>query len=172
MTNRVSHLLKLVSSTAVAGLFGTIVLVSPAQAGEQEVTGRYVNNKPQASFVKVGDVKGHVVGSFELTGISIYPDEGEVPRYISGNFDYTNGVGPHWGYTTVVYKDKSTLTVQWQGVKKRNEKNELYSDGTHTCVAGSGRFKGAKCAGTWRSTKYLSNGMILGEFKTKMTLPD
>ena len=164
--------MKLASGAVFAVVMGALFLGSPTQAGETERTGRYINSKPETTYLVVGDVKGHVVGSFKLTSISISPDEGEVPRYTSGNFDYTNGVGSLWGYTTAIYKDKSTLTVQWQGEKKRNEKNEFYTKGTLTCVAGTGRLEGAKCEGTWESTKYLGNGMILGGFKYKLTLPD
>jgi hypothetical protein len=166
------HFVKRTSEAVFAVVMGALFLGSPAQAGETEVTGRYVNNKSENVFLMVGDEKGHVVGSFTATGMSIYPDEGEVPRFTSGNFDFTDGVGPMWGHTTVVYNDKSTLTVNWEGEAKRNEKKEFYSEGTLTCVGGTGRLEGAKCEGTWGSTKYLSNGMVLGGFKYKLTLPD
>ncbi len=172
MPSQKSASMKLAYVAVFTIVMSGVFLGFSAQASETEVTGTYVNSKPESVFLKVGDVKGHVVGSFTITGYSIYPGEGEAPRYLSGNFDFTNGIGPMWGHTTVIYKDKSTLTVHWQGEKKRNEENEFYSEGTLTCLAGTGRFKGAKCEGAWKSSKYLSNGMSLGQFKYKLTLPD
>jgi hypothetical protein len=66
------HFVKRTSEAVFAVVMGALFLGSPAQAGETEVTGRYVNNKSENVFLMVGDEKGHVAGLFSSPYASGY----------------------------------------------------------------------------------------------------
>jgi hypothetical protein len=144
---------------------------APAQAAEIEVSSRYIDQKSKSEFVKVGDKEGHVVGSYSTTGVETY-DNGEIAlRFVGGTFDFVNWAGPVAGRTLVVHEDGSTITYEWEGATKFDEKKASFSEGTHRCASGTGRFEGIKCEGTWK-VNHQKNGMHLGSHKTKMKLPD
>jgi hypothetical protein len=141
-----------------------------ALAGEMQESGQYVNLTPEVSCSKVGDVEGHVVCSFESHGVLIAGDGTIGKRVVRGTIDYTNGVGRNQGHTVTTLGDGSTRTSAWEGMAKRDAENNRYSEGTYTCVGGSGRFKGIKCDGTWRSD-YQKAKFSIGKYEGVATLP-
>ena len=156
---------------AMIGTAGVLALAGAAQAGEKEESGRYVNLAPKTSCTKVGDVEGHVVCSFESQGVLI-GDDGEIgTRVVRGMVDYTKGLGTNHGHSITTYGDGSSRTVIWQGMAKLDEQKVRYSEGTYTCVGGSGRFAGIECNGAWRS-EYQKAKFSIGTFKGSVVLPD
>ncbi len=151
--------------------FGVVMSVaSGAWAGETEDHGRYVNEKAEFKVVEVGDVDGHLVGSFHLTGVNFGGDEIST-RFSGGTFDFVNEVGSVRGFTVSVFKDGSTITVRAEGEAKLDENKKQYFEGTYECIAGTGRKKGIQCEGTWKESSE-ANGMGVGEWSGTRTLPD
>jgi hypothetical protein len=151
--------------------FGVVMSVhSDARAGETKDHGRYVSAKAEFEIVKVGDVDGHVVGSYYQTGVSFRGEE-ITTRSTGGTFDYVNWAGPVRGSTVETYKDGSTHTVQWEGEAKFDSNKNRYFEGTYECVAGTGRLKGIQCKGTWKLSSE-ANGMGVGEWNGTVTLPN
>lgn len=171
MTGRKARLVKLASGSAASIIIiGAILQASPSQAAEKEWKARYVNQKPEFSFVKVGDKEGHIVGSFHQTGVEF--SNGEVStRVISGTFDYVNWVGTVRGQQFNVYGDGSTMHLEWEGETTMDEMKVRNIEGPYTCIGGSGRFEGIKCKGTWKCA-IVKTGACVGEYGGTMTLPE
>lgn len=150
---------------------GAWALGSVAWAGEMKESGRYVNLTPKTSCTKVGDVEGHVVCTFESQGV-LFSDSGEIgKRVVRGMIDYTKGVGTNQGHSVTTFGDGSSRTSSWKGVAKRDADNSRYSEGTYTCIGGSGRYVGIKCNGKWRAD-YQKAKFSLGKYEGVATLPD
>jgi hypothetical protein len=163
-----SALIGLIASTGVAG---ALAIAGVARAGEMQESGQYVNLTPKVSCSKVGDVEGHVVCSFESQGVLIAGNGAIGKRVVRGTIDYTNGVGKNQGHSVTMFGDGSTRTSAWQGMAKRDADNNRYSEGTYTCVGGSGRFEGIKCDGKWR-TEYQKAKFSIGKYEGVATLPE
>ncbi len=150
-----------------------VILMFPAlaaQAGETAIKGRNVYHSVKAEWTKVGDVDGHVIGFFENGGLG-FETGGEVTTaVVKGTFDSIKGTGTHQGYLTKTWSDGSTYTASFEGRSKPDGKLRL-SEGTFTYVSGTGRFKGIKGEGTYRSTRY-PNKMRVTDFEGKRILPD
>lgn len=156
---------------AAIGTAGVLLLVCAAHAGEKEESGRYVNLAPTTSCTKVGDVEGHVVCSFESQGVLI-ADSGEIgKRVIRGVIDYTKGLGTNQGHSVTTFGDGSSRTTAWQGMSKLDAQKNRYSEGTYTCIGGSGRFVGIECNGRWRS-EYQKAKFSIGTYEGSVKLPD
>ena len=143
-------------------------------AGEIEDHGRYVTEKVEVKAVKVGDVDGHVVGSFHETGVffGLGSEEKEISTSFSGGtFDLVNQVGSVRGFTVNLFKDGSILISQQEGKAKLDENKKQYAEGTYQCISGTGRWKGIQCEGTWKESRE-ANGMGVGEWSGTLSLPD
>ena len=143
-------------------------------AGEIKDHGQYVAEKTEVKAVKVGDVEGHVVGSFHETGLffGLGSEEKEISTSFSGGtFDFVNQVGSVRGFTVNVFKDGSTLISQQEGKAKLDENKKQYLEGTYQCISGTGRWKGIQCEGTWKESGE-ANGMSIGEWSGTLILPD
>ena len=163
--------LAVAAHAATVGLAGVLLVTGTAYAGEMQESGRYVNLAPKTSCTKVGDVEGHVVCSFESQGV-LFADSGEIgKRVVRGMVDLTKGVGTNHGHSVTTYGDGSSRTVVWQGMAKRDAQNARYSEGTYTCIGGSGRYAGIKCNGTWRS-EYQEAKFTIGTYEGSTVLPD
>jgi hypothetical protein len=145
-------------------------IASDAWAGEMEDHGRYVVEKTEVRAVKVGDVDGHVVGSYHNTGVAFWGKE-ITTSFGGGTFDFVNQVGPVRGFTVDVFKDGSTITSRGEGEAKLDENKKQYFEGAYQCISGTGRWKGIQCKGTWKQSSE-ANGMGVGEWRGTLTLPD
>ena len=153
-------------------------VASNAWAGETKDHGQYVTEKSEVKAVEVGDVEGHVVGSYHDTGVffGLGGDEKEISTsFGAGTFNLINQVGPVRGFTVNVFKDGSTVTLQWEGEVKFDKNKKQYtegtSEGTYQCTSGTGRWKGVQCKGTWKGSSE-ANGMSIGGWSGTLTLPD
>jgi len=166
-----SHIVGLVGVTALVSILGISSLVASAQAGEQTMSGRYVNLKADSECSKLDDVEGHFICTFEAPSVGI-SDDGEIrSRVVRGTLNLINGTGPAHGYTISTYQDGSMITSEWEGTGKVNDQMVRELAGTYKCVAGSGRYKGVECEGTWTSS-VQEGGFTLGSYKGTMMLPD
>lgn len=152
-------------------IFGGISLTTVSQAGEMPMKGSYVNLKAETNCTKVGDVEGHVICTFELPSVGIRDDGEYYSRSIKGTGDYVKGVGTNQGYTISTFADGSIITVEWKGSSKFNDQKVRMSEGSYSCITGTGRFSNIKCNGTWNSSAQ-KGGFTLGGYEGTMTLPD
>jgi len=166
-----SRIVGYVGVTAVVSMLGISSLTASAQAGEQTMSGRYANLKADSKCSKLDDVEGHFICTFEVPSVAI-SDGGEIrSRVVRGTLNLINGTGPAHGYSISTYPDGSMITSEWEGTGKVNDQDVRELAGTYKCVAGSGRYKGVKCEGTWTSS-VQKGGFTLGSYKGTMTLPD
>ena len=162
------------SFTVLLAFSAAMSVTLNAWAGETKDHGRYVVEKAEFKVVKIGDVDGHVVGSFHETGVffGLGGDEKEISTSFSGGtFNLVNQVGSVRGFTVNVFKDGSTLISQQEGNSKLDENKKQYLEGTYQCILGTGRWKGIECEGTWKESRE-ANGMGVGEWSGTLTLPD
>jgi hypothetical protein len=131
-------------------LFGILVisawvLGSAIQAGAETMKSRTSTYLAHIEVLPVGDVEGHIVGTFSRKGLSFY-ENGEVAIYTNwGTLDFIKGNGPFQGYSLVTFQDGSTYTIRWQGTVEAN----LYKL-TGEYIKGTKRFEGIK--GTFSGT--------------------
>ena len=117
-------------------------------AGDERIGGRDISTIVDTNFVEVGDVKGHVLGSYEAKGVTLHSD-GQTSTYIQTTvFDYLNGVGSHTGYKVRTYPDGAISTSTYRGTTKRTERGRRIS-GTFEIKSGTGRLAGATGKGTY-----------------------
>ena len=164
LTSRVTSFIVLLTFAIVMSV------TSNAWASEKEHHGRYVVEKAEVKVVKVGDVDGHIVGSFHNTGVDFRGKEIST-SFAGGTFDFINQVGSIKGFVVDVFKDGSTVTSRVKGEAKLNENKQQYFEGTYQCISGTGRWKGIQCEGTWKESSE-ANGMGIGEWSGTLTLPD
>jgi hypothetical protein len=172
MPGQKSNSVKLASGAVFAVVIGAVFLSSPAQAGEQPLKGRYINLSGENNCTKIGDKEeGHIICTYELPSTGIR-DDGEIyGRVIKGTLDWTKGAGSVEGYTVSTFADGSMLVSTYEGVTKVGADKVQVSEGTLTCVSGSGRFQGAKCQGTWKNHRAKA-GYTVGDYEGTLTLPD
>ena len=117
-------------------------------AGEERIRGRDISTVVDANFVEIGDVEGHVLGSYEGKGVTLHSD-GETSTFIQTVvFDYMNGVGSHGGYKVRTYPDGAISTSTFRGTTKRTERGRRIS-GTFEIKSGTGRLAGATGKGNY-----------------------
>ena len=141
-----------------------------ADAESKTIIGTNYHQNVIWQSIEIGDVEGHIVGAYENKGVSIYSDGREVELVVRGTLDFVKGIGPVDGYDIRMYGDGSTLTLEYHGQAKMTPAGRVVS-GAYTSCSGAGRFKDAKCDGTWTGG---TKGKSLNVFKwtVNYTLPD
>ena len=102
----------------------------------------------KSEIFPVGDVPDHIVGASESTGLATLTT-GEVAVVTMTSFaDYTQGRGPHWGYTRLTFEDGSTIDLKIEGSTRPNPrgKGALFK-ATDLILRGSGRYAGIQGKG-------------------------
>ena len=125
----------------------------------------------------VGDVEGHVTGTFQRRGLCLYAT-GEVAVYLAeGALDITKGNGTVKGESTCTFEDGSSSTTTWS-MKMTALPNGLhvYTEGKGEFVRGTGRFEGIQGTTTFSGKTYTPNkgdtkGDLVMEVEGKYTLP-
>ena len=132
-------------------LIAALALVPAAQAGEktEEIKGRHVTQISKIDVVKVGDVKGHVIGILQRRGLDFQNDKVVATYRNWVNFDLVKGKGTCEGYSQLTYEDGSTTLSKVQGTLEPLEGKRSAGKGTFTYVRGTGRFEGIKGGGSW-----------------------
>jgi len=142
-------------------IFVVWLIGSVTQAGGETVKSRTSTYLAHIEVLPVGDVEGHIVGTFSRKGLSFY-ENGEVAVYTNwGTIDFIKGNGPFQGYSLVTFQDGSTYTIRWQGTAE----GSVYKLAGEF-IKGTKRFEGIK--GTFSGT-----GKALTPYsKEKGTLSD
>ena len=144
----------------VAGLM--LLAASPFAAEPVDHSGRTITYLSHANFEKVGDVDGHISGTFKREGLTLHmtgPRAGQVSEIvIEGDFEMIKGVGAYQAKIFRTFADGDTVTLQIDG----ESKPKGVGLGTYRCIEGTGTVAGVQCQGT-----YSRQG-----FKNKMTVVD
>lgn len=150
--------------------FALAVAASPVAAAELKTTGRNVQYYTAANIEELDDVEGHVVGTYESSGVTFH-DTGDISTHTAkGSFDHINGEGTQEGHVYRSFKDGSTTVVRYEGRARETDDGRI-GEGTFHCVEGTGRFKGIQCSGTYRSI-YLENDMTVTDWESTVILSD
>lgn len=123
------------------------------------VADRYVTYSAANDVRPVGDVEGHVAGSFTNHGVCLKrlgrADEDVGVLRSTGTFDAvftsagTTSRCVLGGRTTCTFPDGSSHTDEWSGTCRLEAGGLMTSEGRATYVAGTGRFEGISGGGTF-----------------------
>jgi hypothetical protein len=123
-----------------------LMTASNAWAQEEVMRSRNVHYNKVWHSADVGDVEGHVIGLYENNGVSFHEDGEMAILAIRGTLDLTGQTGSEEGYEIRTYDDGSTIILKYDG-QPTDVKDQ--SEGTLTCIGGTGRFEGIKCDGVY-----------------------
>ena len=141
----------------IASLIMVLMLlgISTTQAEEITSKARVIRHLTKVEFIPVGDVKGHVVGVSERSGLAIL-ESGEVATTTSkATFDSTKGSGTHQGYALYKFDDGSTYVSKYQGAHTATGGGRNTFKGTFEYISGTGRFEGIKGKSTYPGKRYI-----------------
>jgi len=150
---------------AVLGLvFGLLVTHVEAET----MNFKLVSTIEKAERVKVTEAEGVVIGVLDRKGLSIF-DNGEIATTnCRGTFDTKKGFQ---GYSSLSFEDGSTLVLSWKGPTSNSRSEKYWEYGIDVeFVEGTGRFKGVKGSGSYKSKQplwdadYKAKGITLYEF--------
>ncbi len=150
------------------------LFVSSIQAEEETIKWRVIRSITKAEFVKVGDVKGHIIGIAARRGSANFENGEYATTTAKSTFDSTNGNGTHQGYALYKFEDGSTYVTKFQGTHKATEGGKVAYEGTFEYVSGTGRFEGIKGGGTFTGKQYLpikEGGGTISDIISTYTLP-
>jgi len=146
-----------------------ISFTSVATAADSQRSGKNVQHNIAFNPIKIGDVETHIIGTYQHEGLVII-DGGEVGTSVNnGTLDYTNGLGTYSGYMVIIFKDDSSYTTHYEGVKKMTDKGKV-STGTYKFIGGTGRFAGIKGEGSFQHKQY--GKMSIADWKDSISLPE
>ena len=145
-----------------------ISFTSVATAADSQRSGKNVQHNIAFNPIKIGDVDGHIIGTYQHEGLVII-DGGEVGTSVNnGTLDYTNGLGTYSGYMVIIFKDDSSYTTHYEGAKKMTDKGKV-NTGTYKFIKGTGRYAGIKGEGTFQHKQY--GKMSIADWKDSISLP-
>lgn len=102
----------------------------------------------QVQVLPVGDVEGHVVGTFKYAGTATFPDGSTAACSYVGTLEYTKGVGPHRTIGSCTWEDGTVLWFRADGVTTLSGGKSIFQ-GTATVLGGKGKYDGAKGDGSY-----------------------
>ena len=128
-------------------LIAAFILVPATQAEAKTVKVKYkiVGYLTKVEWIAVPDVEKHVVVLYERRGVGIY-ENGETAAYHTrGTSDSIKGQGSFHGYTDYLFKDGSTIILEYTGTMMLAPGEKLRSlKGEGKYIKGTGRFEGIK----------------------------
>jgi len=123
-----------------------MVPVTQALAGTMEF--RMVFFHTKSEIFPVGDVPDHIVAAGESTGLATLTTGEVAVATITSFADYTQGRGPHWGYTRLTFEDGSTIDFKIEGSTRPDPKGKgSLFEATDFILRGSGRPQKAMSGG-------------------------
>ncbi|WP_211166971.1 hypothetical protein [Aromatoleum evansii] len=126
-------------------LLGAALVAAPALglAAEQELRFQLVTRTIDVKTEKIAEVEGQMVSTGRYAGTAVFADGRIANKEFTFSFDFRNGAGPFYGYSTYTFTDGSSLTLRFEGVVEPG-KPML---GRYTVLSGSGLYKGASGTG-------------------------
>ena len=151
-------------------VFGLLV----AHVEAETMNFKLVSKIEKAERVKVTEPEGVVIGVRDRKGLSIF-DNGEIATTnCRGIFDTKKGFQ---GYSSLSFEDGSTLVLSWKGPTSQSRSEKYWEYGIEVeFVEGTGRFKGIKGSGSYKSKQplwdddYKAKGITLYEFSGSYNL--
>lgn len=155
--------IKTLLATAATLVAVSLPALQPVLAAEpMGHSGRTITYLGDIEVEKVGDVEGHVRGTFKRAGLTLHetgPRAGQVSEVvIEGEFDMIKGLGAYQARMFRTFADGDTVTLQIDG----ENKPKSVGVGTYKCIEGTGAMAGIQCEGTFERLA----------FKNKMTVID
>lgn len=97
----------------------------------------------RGTWNKITDIEGQMVSTGRYGGTAVFADGRIANKEFTFSFDFRNGAGPFYGYSTYTFTDGSSLVMRFEGVVEPG-KPML---GRYTVLGGSGVYKGATGTG-------------------------
>ena len=98
----------------------------------------------RVEFIPIPDVEKHSIGLYERRGVAIF-NNGETAAYHSrGTWDHIDENGTWQGYSTLTFKDGSTIIAKGSGnISKESGKSSTLT-GKSEYIKGTGKYEGIK----------------------------
>lgn len=135
--------------------FAVVLSLAPGRAVAEQIKYRVFSYVTKSEIKPVGDVEGHMAGTWERRGMCEM-STGELGVYAaSGTLDGTKGKGTAKGETTCTFADGSKLVNVWTTDFERGPDGlNVYKNGKGEFSAGTGRFEGIKGKFTFAGKAY------------------
>jgi hypothetical protein len=150
-------------------------LVVPVASSAAEMKFRLVMYATKADLKPVGDVDGHIAGTWERRGVCLVGKA--VGTYAgAGTLDMTKGKGTADGKNTCTFEDGSTFSNKFTfNLEPLPGGLQKYTNGRGEFVGGTGRFEGMKGTFTWSGRSYapvneVTKGDAVSDVVGKYTL--
>jgi hypothetical protein len=153
------------------------LLLAPAAVVADETAYIVTSYITKVDIKPVGDVEGHVAGSWERRGLCIFPKNEVAAYHGAGTLDGTKGKGTVKGESSCTFEDGSSTTIAWTASFAPGAKGlPTFKDGKGEYVRGTGRFTGiegtiAFSGRTYTPTKEETKGDVVMETVAKYTIP-
>ena len=121
--------------------------------GNETLRFRLITHITAVQTHDVGDVEGHVASLARFSGVALFPDGTIGTVYFVTITDYTKGAGAFTLYPILTFNDGAVLWLKSIGTGAVDG-TRTHFVGTVVVVGGTGRFEGAKGAGTLTGTRY------------------
>jgi hypothetical protein len=168
MKSSTSHVCRYICIFALTLALCVISYTGVATAANLQRSGQHVQHNIAFNPIKIGDIEGHIIGTYQNEGLIII-DDGEVGTSVNnGTLDLTNGLGTYSGYIVIIFKDDSSYTTHYEGAYTMTDKGRV-STGTYKFVGGTGRFEGIQGEGSYQQKKY--GKMSIVDWKDSISLP-
>lgn len=145
-------------------LLAAVAFLAPSGASAAEIKFRLVMYATKADIKPVGDVEGHVAGTWERRGLCIMGKD--IGAYLgNGTLDMTKGKGTAEGKNTCTFDGGSSWTGKFQfGLEPLGNGLLRFKNVRSEFVEGTGRFEGMKGTYTWTGRTYTpSNETTKGD---------
>jgi hypothetical protein len=136
--------------TWTAAIVALTVLLAPASAVAEEHRWTTVTYVASMDVRPVGDVAGHVVGTFVRRGLALNANGDVGINVNAGTLDLTKGAGTSKGTTRTTWEDGSTIETTYTISIEPGPGGTFIHKGTGEFTKGTGRF--ARIKGTYSAT--------------------
>ena len=134
----------LILSFVLSSAYGSII----TQAGAETMNFKLVSMVEKMETVQVSGIERVVLGVLDRKGLSIFENGDIATTECRSIFDTQKGFQ---GYSTLTFKDGSTVLVSWKGPASSVSPDGSYREysAPFEYVKGTGRFEGIKGNGTF-----------------------
>ena len=139
-------------------------LTTATVTAQEKMADSRVQVVTKAELVRLDDVEGHTMTTFENKGSNLQGGSWTVNR---GTNDLIKGNGTARGYTTTNYPDGAVSYASWEGKTTTvvvDGKSVATSAGTWKLISGTGEWKNREASGTWKS-KGVGDGIGVVEWE-------
>ena len=159
-------------------VIAALILVPATQANAKTVKYKIIAPLTKVEWIAVPDVEKHALILYERRGVIIFEDGETAAYHTCGTTDVIKGLGPFRGYSSVLYKDGSTVMFEYTGTLTLAPGDKMRTiKGEGKYIKGTGRFEGVKGKTSFNGkyvtpyTKDETKGDVVIDGTANYTLP-